>query len=475
MLENRTKALMIFSASSLLVIGLLFLRPWYFSSSGSLTNFIGAELLLVAVANYRKAYFATVLVSFLCAGTALPFRLELLQARWIVLGVGAVIGIAVYTKQKTHSFGTFHLILSFCVLSALVSAAVSAYPGESYLKALSLLMLLLYVAAGARVSTCFEAERLFSTLVVMAEALLWLTAFYYFVLGIQLYGNPNSLGAAISIMVVPLLLWGVLSSQSLKRRLRLNIELCLAVLLLLTSFSRASIGAASFSCIFLCLCARRYRLLIKGSALALVLAAGVMFLAPRPSDSPAQSGAESMSSVYLYKGRKDVGVLGSRRSVWQQTFRAIRTSPWFGTGYGTSAISGDMTQLDYAPRHVDSWVVREHGNSYLAILEWTGLLGVLPFFAFVGVTAVYVGRAFIVTRRNAGFLFPALPAAAIVGAGLIHAMFEDWMFAPGYYMTVFFWAVASVLVDLCPPMRAVHEPRTCVVPIEQLEFMPLAQ
>jgi hypothetical protein len=33
---------------------------------------------------------------------------------------------------------------------------------------------------------------------------------------------------------------------------------------------------------------------------------------------------------------------------------------------------------------------------------------------------------------------------------MIHAAFEDWLFAPGYYLCVFFWSMAFVFVDQLP-------------------------
>ncbi len=38
----------------------------------------------------------------------------------------------------------------------------------------------------------------------------------------------------------------------------------------------------------------------------------------------------------------------------------------------------------------------------------------------------------------------------VVLAGLVHANFEDWLFAVGAYPCVFFWVCAFVLVDLQP-------------------------
>jgi hypothetical protein len=40
-------------------------------------------------------------------------------------------------------------------------------------------------------------------------------------------------------------------------------------------------------------------------------------------------------------------------------------------------------------------------------------------------------------------------------AGLVHAFFEDWLIAVGYYLTVFFWVSAFWLVDLMPARVAV--------------------
>jgi hypothetical protein len=91
---------------------------------------------------------------------------------------------------------------------------------------------------------------------------------------------------------------------------------------------------------------------------------------------------------------------------------------------------------------------REHGNSYLAITEWVGLAGDVPFFALVTLTAVNVGRALAKMRRTSNILAPAIPLAGVLAAGLVHAAFEDWLFAPGYYLCVFFWTLAFIMVDV---------------------------
>ena len=49
----------------------------------------------------------------------------------------------------------------------------------------------------------------------------------------------------------------------------------------------------------------------------------------------------------------------------------------------------------------------------------------------------------------------------VVLAGLIHANFEDWLFAVGSYLCLLFWVFAFELVDIIP--HAVEVPVAGVV------------
>ena len=459
MSDHSAKAVLILALGVALVVALLFLRPGYLASSASLGVFIGAEILLLAVAKYRKAFFPLLFVTFLWAGAELPMHAAFLQARWIVLAVGAVAGIAVYIKDRAHSFKLLHLMALFCVLSAFVSASTSAYVSEAVLKALSLCLLFMYASAGMRTAVpALNPERFFGVFLLGCEILTWLSAGLYFALRFKLFGNPNSLGAISAVVLVPMLLWGFLTAESRPRRLRLNLELLLAWVLLLSSFSRASIGAATFSSFLVCVSLRQYRLLLKGIAIGIALAACVALLKPLDIDAPPGLGTESITAAYVYKGNQDKGFWGSRQGPWQETWSSIRQKPWFGSGFGTSAVRADMAKLQYRLHHVDTWIIREHGNSYLAILEWTGLLGVLPFYCLVILVLLSAGRVFLWLGRTRNVYCAAVPAAAIVVAGLIDAAFEDWLFAVGYYLCIFFWAMAFILADVAPQEVVVYSP-----------------
>jgi O-antigen ligase len=465
MSSSAARSFLILALALFLFLGIFFYRPGYLVSASGLGTLIGAEVLLIAIANYRKAFLPAVLLCFLLAGADIPLQGALLQARWLVLGVGGVVGIAVYIKAERHHFGASHFVAFSCVLSAFVSVIVSAYPEESLLKALSLLLLVLYVIAGARTAVLFQPERFFAMLVTGVEVLAWASAVSYFALRMEVFGNPNSLGAIMGIAVTPVLLWAFLSARVGPRKLRLGIGLSVATLLLLSSFARAAIGASIISSIFICVSLRQYRTLIKGFGVLVVLAVCAVLLVPEHASIPTWDTSESVGNVFLYKGKREQGVFGSRRGVWQETWDVIRERPWFGSGFGTSAISEDMTKLNFAEHHIDTWVAREHGNSYLAIAEWTGLLGVIPFYGLVLLALVNIRSAFLWVRRTQDMFTPALPAAAIVAAGLVDAMFEDWLFAVGYYLCVFVWVFAFILVDMLPSHAVVCSPAP-VMPVQ---------
>jgi O-antigen ligase len=185
-------------------------------------------------------------------------------------------------------------------------------------------------------------------------------------------------------------------------------------------------------------------LLVRGLGIALALAALVATTVPLH-----QQPSDSLTSAFVYKGRRDDGILASRRSVWQDTVAAIQEHPWFGSGFGTSKTNSEVVQQ---PKNFESLpqATREHGNSYLAITEWVGFVGDIPFFALIIFTVANVGRALLQMRRTADASSALVPLAGVLAAGLVHAAFEDWLFAVGYYLCVFFWTFAFILVDVLP-------------------------
>jgi hypothetical protein len=255
-------------------------RPAYFSNSDELVLLLFLQVLLAAIWDYRARFFPLLIAVFLWAGMVVPLSSTWTSGRWFVLAVGALAGLVVYSRNRQHSIGAFHLVACFCVVAALVSAAESAYPSMAFLKAMSLLLLFLYGSFGARMAVNDREDKFLSGLLLGSELLVYTAAIAYFILKLEIFGNPNSLGALMGVVAAPILLWGTLASRETLVRRRRTSAFALSLILLFSSYARAGIAAAAVSCVLLCVAFRQYGLLLKGLGLALVLAAFVMATVP---------------------------------------------------------------------------------------------------------------------------------------------------------------------------------------------------
>jgi O-antigen ligase len=418
----------------------------YFGDISFLGGILLLEILIASLWKYDERFFVFLMVAFLWAGMHVPIQGAWTSGRWVVLAAGASIGYIIWTKNERRPFGSIHLIAFFCVCAAFVSATVSSYTKMASLKALSLALLFAYCCSGARLAVIGREERFIRGLVIGTEIAVYATAICYFGLGLPIWGNPNSLGAAMSIGCFPVLLWGWLTSEGLGRRFRRLTALLLCTYLVFFSMARAGLASLVVVTLVLCIGLRQYRLLTKAVALLLLVIAVTGMFSPETLDN----SLGNLGDAVLYKGHKSEGLLASRRSPWETSIASIKEHPLFGTGYGTSP-TGEDPGLAFGKFSSSSETVREHGSSYMTIAEWVGLLGVLPFLALLGLTIINLGRVCSWMRRTGELHNYAIPIAMIVLAGLVHANFEDWLFAIGSYPSVYFWVAAFMLADLAPP------------------------
>ena len=419
----------------------------YFGDVSVLAALLFLEILVVCVWRYEERFLVLLIVAFSLAGMSVPFRGVWTGARWAVLATGAVAGCIVWMKKERIRFGPIHVLALFCACAAFASATVSAIPQLASSKALSLFLLFLYGATGARAAAFGREERFFKGLLWGCEIVVYATAISYFVLGVPIWGNPNSLGAVMSVAVFPILLWWWFTSEFGFARRRRLAALLLCTFLIYFSFERAGMVAIVVVILAFGFALRQYGLLIKVAVLSLFLVAVIGIVNPAALTKSALSAKDAV----LYKGHKEQGVLGSRRTPWEKTVSSVQEHPWFGTGYGTTA-TGEEPGLAFGSGRFASTseTSREHGSSYLSIVEWVGLLGVLPFIALMGVNAFHALKVVFWVRRSGHASHYSVPLAMVLLAGFIHAGFEDWMFAVGYYLCVYFWVLSFVLADLLP-------------------------
>src|SRR5689334_1353002 len=239
-------------------------RPGYLTNAQVLGGLVFVELLIACLWRYRTRFFPALMIIFLLAGAATPFQSAWTAGRWLALLLAALAGMGLYMKESGHRFHPMDMAALFSTLAAFVSAAASAYPKVALLKALSLFLLFLFAVTGARFSVKGHESSFMNGLVLALEALVYLTAASYLVADFKLFGNPNSLGAIMGVMVVPILFWSTLIPADRSVRRRRIFALLLALFLLLFSLSRASILAGLVSVVIVCLALRRYQVLMKG-------------------------------------------------------------------------------------------------------------------------------------------------------------------------------------------------------------------
>ena len=419
--------------------------PGYFTNETYLGGLLFLEVLIAATWMYRKLYFPLVMITFLLAGVDLPVGSVWTAARWVTLGVGAMIGTFIMLKERRYRFGFFHLLAFFVILSASVSAAGSRYSSMSFYKVFSLLSLFLYAGTGARLAVIGQENRFFSWLLTACEVFVGAMAGLYLV-GIQAMGNPNSLGAVMGVIMAPILLWGALASQEQFERRRRAVMFIICAGLIFYSHARASMVATFLSCSILCLAFRRHKLVVQGIAVVIIVTTASAILRPKAYSDTLST---LTNSVIFKRKNETTGILDSRLSPWQRATDSIQSHVWFGTGFGTSDNGFDAT--DHLGKFSSTAASStEFGSSYLAITTWVGVLGVVPFFLLLLILLKKVVQTMRWVFRTGTAAHPAIPLAMVMLAGMIHAGFEDWLFASGYYVTVFFWSMAFVFVDEAP-------------------------
>jgi hypothetical protein len=251
----------------------------------------------------------------------------------------------------------------------------------------------------------------------------------------------------------------MLIAETRIQRNRRAIALILVGFMLYNSLSRAGMLAAILAVLTLLIALRQQRLLVKG---AFVVFTFVSFAAVvRPAHFA--EFVDTVTSNVVHKGRNEE-VFSSRKSPWEQTTSAIKQHPWFGSGFGTSDMEF-VEQTTEVRKNASSLRTqagsnREHGNSYLALAEYMGILGLLPFCILLFLIARLIVQVVLYMWRTGNPYHCAVPLAVVLLAGLVHVFFEDWLLAVGYYLCVFFWLAAFWLVDLRPlPAPALAEKR----------------
>lgn len=248
-----------------------------------------------------------------------------------------------------------------------------------------------------------------------------------------LTGNPNMLGTLLA-MTVPVLLWRAYRARRQQVRWFWSSLVAVVVISQLLANSRAALLVTLITLmafIFVLPLRRRVTLVLSGLILSL--------LAVSFTPGWLEKGQER----YLYKGgAREAGVLATREDVWEKSYGLAVQGGWFGGGYGVTigdeSFDGGFTAVGYG---------REKGNSQLAIMEETGIVGLVLYLAFLAILFRRLYRAFRFTPGPAERVLLALATGSLAG-WVTHGTFEAWWVAPGSPEAAYWWALVGVATGI---------------------------
>ena len=258
-------------------------RPFLFANTTYLSAIFFLEIVVACLWRFEKVFFPITMVCFLVAATELPLASESLTLRWFFLGVGALVGSIIWMRtNRTRHFGLFHLVALFCVFSAVASASSSVATRIGLLKVGSLFLLFVYASTGGRIAMLGREQSFVRGLVRVCEVLVFAVSGCYLV-GYNMFGNPNNLGAIIGVVATPILLWAALTAEDRGERQRRYIALALCGILLYITVCRAAIIADAVVTIVLTLALRRPRMLVRAVFAGALLLETMAVLNPSPA------------------------------------------------------------------------------------------------------------------------------------------------------------------------------------------------
>lgn len=205
--------------------------------------------------------------------------------------------------------------------------------------------------------------------------------------------------------------------------------LILTLFLVLTGSRSAALCAICIISGFAVAVSRIRTLSVAGLVVFAVVAAGIAM--------PGSLGAE-LRPVAQFFTKGHPGLLYSRERVWRTSLEHAVKGGSLGLGLGVSAnggnFKGGLTTAEYG---------REKGNSQLAIVEETGLIGLTIYLALLSSLFFCLLRGARLTDSREARLQLLLLTGLLAGL-TTESVFEAWWTSPGSFESIAFWAAAGV-------------------------------
>ncbi|MBK9099396.1 MAG: O-antigen ligase family protein [bacterium] len=196
--------------------------------------------------------------------------------------------------------------------------------------------------------------------------------------------------------------------------------LLIANLLLLTlTYSRASILSLLIG-VFIFLILNKSWKVLSYSFIAAVILTSTIYFTPSLNQTVDKIIKKDFPEVY-----------SSRVWMWEPSYKAALEGGLFGLGYGIS--HPEIRSGEYSDRYENGRLIREKGNSSLALVEETGVVGLVLFLLPI----IYAVRKFIIynvefrMNRNKLNNYTLYILNSSLFAFILHAEFEAWWVGVG--------------------------------------------
>ena len=232
-------------------------------------------------------------------------------------------------------------------------------------------------------------------------------------------GHQNTLASAI-LFTIPAVYYkifpspeGNLAYRQAGKRGGYLVLLLLNLLFLILTYSRTAILALVIGAVVFLLLSKKSNVLIYSSAVALLILCLIWFT-PYLKEKANELVKKDFPEFY-----------SSRQWLWEPSYNAALSGGLTGLGYG---ISNPEIIVEGTGSHYDNGrYIREKGNSFLALIEEAGIVGLVLFL---------LPLAYLLKKHSAK---PSSIFWASLTALLLHSQFEAWMVGVGSIQLPFFF------------------------------------
>lgn len=156
-----------------------------------------------------------------------------------------------------------------------------------------------------------------------------------------------------------------------------------------------------------------------------------------------ENSALDAVKTYIYKG-SDKGIFTSRSVPWQNSYEGAVEGGLSGLGFGVSWGNSDFT---FDNGLTSGIYAREKGNSQLAIVEETGIIGLVLYSLIIIYLFITLARIYLKVNNHDQKILLGIITGLFIGL-IFTSIFEAWWDSPGVQESIYFWILIGIIRGL---------------------------